>query len=202
MTPDLFFEGITAIFYLSSLTLLLPGFAATLIARAESSAAAVGFVLAAILVSWFRFSGNLAEPPTRVLAAAMVVSIIGLVIPLVRRVNLVTGAAGAVCGGVAALSWWPALSTHAGPVFVDLPTSDARGLAELTIYMVGIFAPLILGASALAITPNATTLPFRPLMLFSGAAVLGVFTLLLFSGTMPDLATWLGERTMDTLGAG
>lgn len=199
MTPDLFFEGITAIFYLSSLTLLLPGAATTLIARTESSAAAVGFVLAAILVSWFRFSDNLTVPPTQVMAAAMVISIIGLVVPLVRRVNLVTGGAAAICGGVAALSWWPALGTHAGPVFVDLPTNDARGLAELTIYMVGIFAPLILGASALALTPKATTLPFRPLMLFSGAGVLVVFTLLLFSSTMPDLAQWLAERTIDTL---
>ncbi|MEZ5340195.1 MAG: hypothetical protein R2706_01750 [Acidimicrobiales bacterium] len=196
---DLFFEGLTAVFYLSSLTLLIPGIATMLIARTESSAAAVGFVLATILVSWFRFSDNLNEPPGQMLAAALAIATGVLVAPLVRRVNLVTGAAGAVAGGVAALSWWPALGTYAGPLFVGLGNNDASGLVDLTIYMVGIFMPLILGASALALTPKAATLPFRPIMLFGGGGVLGVFTLLLFSGTMPDLANWLAERTIETL---
>ena len=84
---DLFFEGLTAIFYLTSLTLLLPGLATMLIARAESSAAAVGFVLAAILVAWFRFSDNVGEVPTQVLAAATAIATGVLIAPLVRRVN-------------------------------------------------------------------------------------------------------------------
>ena len=199
MTTELFFEGLTAIFYLTSLTLLLPGAATMLIARTESASAAVGFSLAAILVSWLRFSGNLSEPLSQVLAAALAVAIVGLVVPLVRQVNIVTGAAGALSGGVAALVWWPALGTYAGPLFVDLPDDGAKGLAHLAVYMIGILVPLILGASALAIVPNTATLPFRPLMLFGGGGVLCLFALLLFTGTMADVTNWLAESTIESL---
>lgn len=194
MIIDLFFEGTWAVFYLSSLTILVPAVGAMLAARTEAAAAAFGYLPAVILVAWLRFSENLAVPLSSVLALAALAGTVGLIIPIFRRVDLVSGGAGAIIGAVSAALWWPTLGANAYPLFNNLPTEAASGLVEVAFYMVGIMTPVIIVAIVFSYIPSTTTLPFRPFMLVGGLAILGLYILLILTGTMPTITDWLAQR--------
>lgn len=169
---SLLLEGFESAFFPCTLVLLLPGLLAAITARQESTAALAGFGFVALLIGWARFSARLDDPSNGVIALTLVGAAVVLVLPLIRRIDLVSAIGGGLAGFAAAALWLPCVGSEFGSLLGELPTRGPAGLVLMTSYVIGLLAPLIIVGAILHIIPNGMLLPVRPFMMTVGAAAL------------------------------
>ncbi len=193
---DLVIEGFETAFFPCSLVLLIPGLAAAITARQESSAALVGFSTAVVAVGWLRFSARIGDTPITIVAMSFAAAAALLIVPLIRRINLVSGAGGAVAGLAAASLWEPCVGAAFGSLLVDLPDGGAGSLILMACYLIGILAPLGVLGAVLHLIPNPLLLPVRPFMMFAGGAVFVVLAVATAVGLVDSIIGQLVEWSL------
>ena len=193
---DLLLEGFESALLPCSLILLLPGAAAVIAARQESSPAVIGFVAGALAMGWLRFSNRIEDPPSRGVALAFAAAAVLLLVPLVRRLDVVSAAGGLLAGLASAALWIPCVGEHFGTLLGELPDRGASGLALFAVYLVGVLAPLVLLAAAFHLIPAPLFLPIRPFMMAIGGTVLGLLAIATAMGLDDDLVSQLVEWSL------
>ena len=127
-----------------------------------------------------------------VLSSGLVV--FALVMPFLRRIDIVSGFGGALAGAAFASLWAPCPGPALATLIAELPTRSASGLGLLAAYLVGLLAPLFFLTGVLHLIPSPMLFPVRPVMHMVGASVLGLLALLVDVGLHDDLisrlATW------------
>ncbi len=189
----LLLEGLESALLPCSLILLIPGAAAALAARQESRSALVGFATGSIGFAWLRFSDRGGDLSTGVVALLLAAAVVLLAIPVIRRLNVVTGAGGLLAGVAAGVLWEPCVSTEFGHLLADLPTAGASGLGLLVIYMSGVLAPLLVVGAVMHLVPRPALIIARPVMLVLGGGVLAVLAMSTAAGFTDNLIGQLVE---------
>lgn len=194
MLLELLYEGFGAALLPCALALLVPGLAVLLAARQESTPAVAGFAVATLAASWVFLSGRTERPSLALVTLTIAASIFALVLPFLRRIDIVSGVGGALAGAAFASLWAPCPGPQLATLIAELPTRSASGLALLAAYLVGLLAPLFFVTGVLHLIPSPMLFPVRPFMLVLGTSVLGILALLVAVGLHDDLigrlATW------------
>ena len=193
---ELLLEGFESALIPCSFILLIPGLAVAIAARQESTPAAAGFVAAALLVGWLRFSNRLDDPPSAVIALALAGAVVLLLVPLIRRLDIVSGAGGALAGGAASALWLPCVGEEFGTLLGELPGRGGSGLALMSLYLLGVLAPLVLVAAGMHLVPDGLLLPARPFMMAIGGAALGLLALGTAVGLDDEIVSQLVEWSL------
>ena len=193
---ELTFEGFESALLPCSLILLLPGVAVAIAARQEATPAILGFGFGSLLVSWLRFSGRLDDPPASLLALGFVGAVILLLVPLIRRLDVVSAAGGALAGAAAAGLWLPCVGIEFGTLLGELPGRGPSGIFFLGLYLFGVLSPLIIIATVMHLIPELVMLPARPLMMVAGGGVLGVLAVAVAAGMDDELVSKLVEWSL------
>lgn len=197
MIVDLVIEGFESALLPCSFVVLLPGAAAVIASRQESTSAFVGFVLGLIALSFLRFSGRGGDLPTTLIALLLAAAVVLLAIPLVRRLNIVTGAGGLLVGAAAGVLWEPCVALHFADLLNELPARNpAVGVALLAAYIAGVIAPLFGLAAVLYLIPNPTLILARPVMLIVGCGTLAIMALAVAAGFSDDIIGKLVELSV------
>ncbi|MFT7600198.1 MAG: cytochrome c biogenesis protein CcdA [Acidimicrobiales bacterium] len=192
---ELLFEGFESALLPCSLILLIPGAATAIAARQESSPAVAGFIVSATGVSWLRFSNRLDDPSPRITALLFAGALVLLLVPLIRRLDIVSAAGGLLAGAGAAILWLPCVGDEFGTLLGELPDRGPSGVALLAIYSIGVLSPLVFLAAAMHLVPDALFLPVRPFMMMVGGAVLGLLAIATAVGLADDLVSLLVEQS-------
>lgn len=171
---ELLLEGFESALLPCSLILLIPGLAVALAARQESTPALIGFVLSTFAFSWLRFSGNGGDFERPIIAIAFAASAGLLLIPVLRRLNLLAIAGGLLGGAASAELWQPCVGEEFGTLLTELPERGAVGVALFGLYLLGVLAPVIALGAVMHLIPNPLMLPIRPFMMVAGGVVLGL----------------------------
>ena len=190
---DLLAEGLESALLACSLIVLVPGAAAAVAARQESSSALVGFGGGLVALSWLRFSDRGGDLATGVVALLLAAAVVLLVVPLVRRLNIVTGLGGVLTGAAAGVLWEPCVGSEFGDLLVSLPDRGASGLGLFAVYLLGVVSPLLVLGALLHLIPNSTLILVRPLMLVIGGGTLAVLAVATAAGYSDDLVGRLVE---------
>lgn len=193
---DLLLEGFETALFPCSLVLLVPGVAAAVTARQESAAALIGYVTTTIVVGWLRFSGQLDDLAVPIVAMAFALAAALLVVPLIRRINLVSAAGGGVAGVAAASLWEPCVGEEFGTVLTELPDRGLVGLGLMTIYLIGVMVPLGIVGAVLHLIPNPVLLPARPFMMILGGGVFGILAIATATGFIDSVISQLVSWTL------
>ena len=188
---ELIFEGYESALLACSLVLLVPGAATAIAARQESSPALAGYGVGALAISWLRFSNRLDDLPGPLIALGFVVAVILLLVPLLRRLDLVSAAGGLAAGGAGAALWTPCVGEQFGTLLRELPTRGPDGVLLLGLYLFGVLAPLVLLGAGLHLIPASALLPARPFMMVLGGGVLGLLALTVAAGLDDELVSRL-----------
>ena len=188
---ELLFEGFESALLPCSLILLLPGAAAVIAARQESTPAIAGFVVGSLTLGWLRFSDRISDPPSRLVALALAGAIVLLLVPLIRRLDVVSAAGGLLAGAAGASLWVPCVGEHFGTLLGELPDRGASGVGLFALYLFGVLAPLVFLAAAMHLIPEALFLPVRPFMMVIGGTVLGLLAVATAVGLHDDLVSQL-----------
>lgn len=197
MIIELVVEGFESALLPCSFVVLVPGAAAVIASRQESTSAFVGFVVGLMGLAFFRFSGRGGDLPVGIVALLFAVAVVLLAIPLVRRLNIVTGSGGLLVGGAAGALWEPCVGLQFADLLNTLPErSPAIGVALLTSYVLGVLAPLIALAAALYLIPNPTLILARPVMLVVGCGTLAILALATAAGFSDDVIGKLVELSV------
>lgn len=197
MIVDLLIEGFESALLPCSFVLLVPGAAAIVASRQESTSAFVGFFVGLVALSFLRFSDRGGDFPTITVAAALGAAVVLLAIPIVRRLNVVTGAGGLLVGGAAGVLWEPCVAIHFADLLNGLPDrTPAVGVALLISYVVGVIAPLLALAAALYLIPNPTLILARPVMLVIGCGTLALLALATAAGFSDEIIGRLVEMSV------
>ncbi len=170
-------EGFETAFFPCSLVLLIPGLATAITARQESSAALVGYTAAVLVVGWLRFSARIGDTPIVVVAMGFAAAALILIVPIFRRINLVSAGGGGIAGIAAASLWEPCVGSEFGALLVDLPGGGPGSFVMMSLYLIGLVAPLGVVGAILHAIPNPTLLPVRPFMMFGGGAAFFVLAI-------------------------
>lgn len=197
MIVDLLVEGFESALLPCSFVALVPGAAVVIASRQESTPAFFGFFVGLIAFSFLRFSGRGGDVSTTVVALALAVAVVLVAIPLVRRLNLVTGAGGLLAGSAAGVLWEPCVSIHFADLLNDLPSrTPILGVVLLAVYVIGVIAPLIALAAMLYLIPNPTLILARPVMLAVGCGTLAIMALATAAGFSDDIIGRLVELSV------
>lgn len=197
MIIELLVEGFESAFLPCSFVLLVPGAAALLASRQESTSAFVGFFVGLMALAFLRFSDRGGELPTVLIALMLAVAVVLLAIPIVRRLNIVTGAGGLLVGASAGVLWEPCVGPHFADLVNGLPDRGVPvGVILFTSYVIGVVAPLIALASALYLIPNSTLILIRPVMLVVGCGTLAILALATAAGLSDDVIGKLVELSV------
>ncbi len=197
MIIDLLVEGFESALLPCSFVVLVPGAAAVIASRQESTSAFIGFFIGLVALSFLRFSDRGGDLQTGIVAMMLAVAVVLLAIPLVRRLNIVTGAGGLLVGAAAGVLWEPCVSIHFADLLNDLPTMGAaRGVALLAVYVVGVLAPLFALTAVLYLIPNATLILARPVMLVVGCGTLAILAVATALGFSDDMISKLVELSV------
>lgn len=184
---NLLAEGFETAFFPCSLVLLIPGLATAITARQESSAALVGYTAAVLVVGWLRFSARIGDTPIFIVAMAFAAAALLLVVPLIRRLNVVSAGGGAIAGLAAASLWEPCVGAAFGSLLVDLPGGGPGSFVMMSLYLAGIVAPLGIIGAILHVIPNPMLLPVRPFMMFGGGAAFFVLAIATAIGVVDSI---------------
>jgi hypothetical protein len=197
MIVGLLTEGFESALLPCSFVALVPGAAAVIAARQESTSAFAGFFVGMVALSFLRFSGRGGDLPPLVVAVVLAVAVVLLAIPLVRRLNIVTGTGGLLVGAAAGVLWEPCVGAEFADLVNTLPDrSLAPGLLLLTGYVVGVIAPVVVLAAALYLIPNSTLILARPVMLMIGCGTLAILSLATAAGFADDVIGKLVELSV------
>lgn len=197
MIVDLLLEGFESALLPCSFVVLVPGAAAVIGSRQESTSTFAGFFVGLAALSFFRFSGRGGDLSPTVTALMLAAAAVLVSIPLVRRLNIVTGAGGLMAGGAAGVLWEPCVSIHFADLLNDLPARNpVVGAALLTVYIAGIVAPLLGLTAVLYLIPNPTLILARPVMLVIGAGTLALLALTVAAGFSDEIISELVERSV------
>lgn len=191
MLLELLYEGFGAALLPCALALLVPGVAVALAARQESTPAVAGFAAATLAGSWVLLSGRTERPSLALVTLVIAAAIFALVMPFLRRIDLVSGVGGALAGAAFAALWAPCPGPELATLITELPARSVSGLALLAAYLIGMLAPLFFLTGVLHLIPSPMLFPVRPFMLVFGASVLGILALLVAVGLHDDLISRL-----------
>lgn len=197
MIIDLLVEGFDSALLPCSFVVLVPGAAAVIASRQESTSAFFGFSIGLVALTFLRFSGRGGDLQTGFVALMLAVAVVLLAIPVVRRLNVVTGAGGLLVGAAAGVLWEPCVGIHFAELLNDLPTSRiVPGVALLAVYLIGVLAPVIALTAVLYLIPNPTLVLARPVMLVIGCGTLAVLAVATASGFSDDVISRLVELSV------
>ncbi len=197
MIVDLLIEGFDSALLPCSFVVLVPGAAVIIASRQESTSAFVGFFFGLIALSFWRFSGRGGDLSTTLVALMLAAAIVLVAIPLVRRLNIVTGAGGLLVGAGAGVLWEPCVAIHFADLLNGLPDrTPAIGVGLLAVYVAGVVAPLFAVAAVLYLIPNPTLILARPFMLVIGCGTLGIIALATAAGFSDDIIGRLVELSV------
>lgn len=197
MIVDLLIEGFESALLPCSYVVLVPGAAAVIASRQESTSAFVGFFFGLSALGFLRFSGRGGDLSPTWVALLLATAVVLLAIPLVRRLNIVTGSGGLLVGAAAGVLWEPCVAVHFADLLNELPTrTPAVGVALLVAYTVGVIAPLFGLAAVLYLIPNPTLILARPVMLVVGCGTLAIMALATAAGFSDDIIGKLVELSL------
>lgn len=197
MILDLLIEGFESALLPCSFVVLVPGAAVVIASRQESTPAFIGFFIGLIALSFWRFSGRGADLPTTIVALLLAAAVVLVAIPLVRRLNIVTGAGGLLVGAAAGALWVPCVAIQFADLLNGLPErTPVVGVALLVVYVVGVIAPLFALAAALYLIPNPTLILARPVMLVVGCGTLAIIALATAAGFSDEIIGRLVELSV------
>lgn len=197
MIVDLLIEGFESALLPCSFVALVPGAAAVIASRQESTAAFAGFFAGFVALSYLRFSNRGGDLPPLVVAVMLATAVVLLAIPLVRRLDIVTGSGGLLVGGAAGVLWEPCVGIEFADLVNTLPDRSAvPGLLLLTGYVIGVIAPVVALAAVLYLIPNSTLILARPVMLVIGCGTLAVLALATAAGFSDDVIGKLVELSV------
>ncbi len=183
----LLLEGFESALLPCSLVVLVPGAAVGLASRQESTPGLLGFAAAMIVFAWLRFAGHVEAFDRATIAGLLAVGLVMIVLPVVRRLDVVSGLGGFLVGVAASALWEPCVGAQFGSLLDDLPTRGPTGFALTAVYLVGVGAPIIAAGAVLHLIPDPVTLPARPLMLLIGGGTLAVLSLGVAAGVHDEL---------------
>lgn len=165
--------------------------------RQESTSAFFGFSIGLVALAFLRFSGRGGDLQVGFVALMLAAAVVLLAIPLVRRLNVVTGTGGLLVGAAAGVLWEPCVGIHFADLLNDLPArSIAPGVALLAVYVIGVLAPLFALAAVLYLIPNPTLILARPVMLVIGCGTLAVLAVATAAGFSDDVIGKLVELSV------
>lgn len=193
---ELLLEGFESALLPCSFILLIPGLAVAIAARQESTPAVLGFIVASLLVGWLRFSNRLDDPPSGFVALALAGAVVLLLVPLIRRLDIVSAGGGVLAGGAAAFLWLPCVGEEFGTLLGELPGRGGSGLALMSLYLLGVLSPVVLVAAGMHLIPDGLFLPARPFMMAIGGAVLGLLALGTAVGFDDEIVSQLVEWSL------
>lgn len=197
MILDLLIEGFESALLPCSFVVLVPGAAVVIASRQESTSAFIGFFVGLVALSFWRFSGRGADLSTTVVALLLAAAVVLVAIPLVRRLNIVTGVGGLLAGAAAGALWVPCVAIHFADLLNDLPErTPVIGIALLLVYVVGVIAPLFALAAVLYLIPNPTLILARPFMLVVGCGTLAIMALATAAGFSDEIIGRLVEMSV------
>lgn len=171
---DLLSEGFESALLPCSLIILIPGVATAFAARKESTPALTGFVVSCIIMSWLRFSGNGGDFDRPIVAAAFAGSAVLLLVPVIRRLDILGVLGGLGAGAASATLWQPCVGEEFGSVLNELPTRGLIGFVLMAMYTAAVLAPVVALGAAMHVVPTTIWLPLRPAMMIIGGATLGL----------------------------
>ncbi len=172
----LLFEGFSAALLPCTFTIALPALAVALASRTESTAGLIGYGASLLGFSWLRFSARADELPRLTVAGLVAAGTVVLVLPVIRRLDVVSALGGLLVGIAAAALWEPCVGQEFGSLLNGLPSRGPVGMALFAIYLAGVMAPMVAVGLALHHLPDAITLPLRPVMLTIGVAFLAALS--------------------------
>lgn len=187
---DLLTEGFSSALLPCSLTIAVPALAVALAARTESTSGLLGYAASLLGFSWLRFSDRAEELDQFTIASMLAVGAMVLILPLIRRFDVISALGGFLVGIAAAALWEPCVGAEFGGLLNDLPTRGGTGLALMALYLIGVMVPMVAVGAALHFLPNTLTLPIRPAMLFVGTGSLVILAVGVAIGYHDEL---LGE---------
>lgn len=197
MIVDLLIEGFESALLPCSFVVLVPGAAAVIASRQESTSAFIGFAIGLLALSFWRFSGRGGDLSTTVTALMLAAAVVLVAIPLVRRLNIVTGLGGLLVGAAAGVLWVPCVALHFADLLNGLPDrTPVVGVVLLAVYVVGVIAPLFALAAVLYLIPNPTLILARPVMLVVGCGTLAIIALATAAGFSDDIIGRLVEMSV------
>ncbi len=188
----LLLEGFSSALLPCSLTLAVPALAVALASRTESTSGLIGFATSLVGFSWLRFSDRSETLSAMTIAGLLAAGAVILVMPVIRRLDVVSALGGLLVGIAAAELWEPCVGAAFGGLLDDLPSSGGGGMALFAIYLVGVMAPMIAIGVGLHLLPDVITLPLRPVMLVVGVATLAVLSFTVAIGQQDQI---LGRLT-------
>lgn len=197
MIVDLLLEGFESALLPCSFVVLVPGAASVIAARQESNSAFVGFAVGLMALSFGRFSGRVGDVPVMFSAIALAAAVVLLALPLVRRLNIVSGAGGLLAGGAAGLLWVPCVGLEFADLLNTLPDRNPIvGVVLLAAYVAGMIAPLVALAAVLFLIPNPTLILARPVMLVVGCGTLALLAATTAAGFSDEIIGRLVEMSV------
>lgn len=184
-------EGFQSALLPCSLILLVPGLAVALTSRAAFIPATASFTVAAIALSWARFSDRGGGFHPIVLAVAFALAAIILLVPLKVRLDVLAVAAGLLAGAASAELWRPCVGSEFGQLLNELPNRGYSGLALITVYLVCVLAPLIGLAAVHHLIPEWLLERAEPIWAIVGGVALAVMAFATAIGLHEDFISRL-----------
>ncbi len=176
-----------------TLVLLVTGIAVGMTARETAIPAMVAFWLSVLVFSWTRFSDRGAGWPALIAALALMVAVIILFLPPIRRLDLVAVAAGALVGLAAAELWLPCVGEQFGGLLSELPDRGLSGLILMGIFLLGTLSPILALAAIHHLIPDWILERAEPVWSIVGGFVLSALAVATALGFHETIVGWLFE---------
>ncbi len=196
-TINLLAEGFESALLPCSLILLIPGAAMALTARSAAIPAISGFGVGVLGLSWLRFADRGGGFHPAVAAVLMLLAVVVLFVPVLRRFDLVGLGSGLLAGAGAAEIWKPCVGESFGKLLVELPGRGFSGLALMTVFLAGTLAPLIALGAAHHLIPDRVLNRIEPYWAVVGAGALVLLAAATAAGLHDDLVGRLFEWSLN-----
>lgn len=186
-------EGFEAAQLPCTLVLLVTGVAVGMTARETAIPAMVAFWLSVLVFSWTRFGDRGAGWHALIAAMALIVAVIILFLPPVRRLDLVAVVAGALVGFAAAELWLPCVGEQFGRVLMELPNRGLSGVVLMAVFLAGALSPVLALAAIHHLVPDWILERVEPIWSIVGGFVLSGLAVATAFGYHETILGWLFE---------